>query len=106
MSALYGRLQGNRGMATRCGTPASGMFTSAETWNGAVRVQLESDGSFVIEIGPKYGGHDHVGGTIVLTGNVGDNGRNCYLRKHRTGWRMMGISEYVKQCVKCIKRSK
>lgn len=98
MSRTYGRLQGNRGMATRCGTDR--IFTSAETWKGSVHVYLDADGSFTINIGPKHGVQDGLGGTIILVGNVGDDGRNCYLRKS-------AFDKIAKPIpVQCIKRSR
>ena len=37
MSHFYGKLQGNRGEATRCGSAESGMETYCASWNGAIR---------------------------------------------------------------------
>lgn len=71
MSALYGRVQGNRGEATRTGTDR--LTTSAETWNGSVRVDLRRDGSYVVSIGGKYGD-----GAYRLTGNVNDGIRSVF----------------------------
>lgn len=100
MAATYGRVKGIRGEASRLGDKY--IFTSAETWRGAVRVWVLADGTFEIEIGPKDrgSGSDNVGGTIHLIGNVGDNGRNCYLRKS-------AIDKIAKPTpVQCIKRSR
>ena len=41
MSALYGTIEGARGMATRCGHRE--LVTHSACWNGAVRVGLEHD---------------------------------------------------------------
>lgn len=40
MAHFYGRMQGQRGEATRCGSKLSGITTTAASWNGAVRVEL------------------------------------------------------------------
>jgi len=39
MSRFYGSLQGNRGEATRQGTPASGIAAHPRGWNVGVRVE-------------------------------------------------------------------
>jgi len=47
MAHFYGVLQGSRGEATRLGTKASGVHTTAASWEGAVKVDLwydEDDG--------------------------------------------------------------
>jgi len=43
MSALYGTLQGCRGEATRCGTRASGIRVSAQSWNGSLITYLDQN---------------------------------------------------------------
>jgi len=43
MAHFYGTLKGQRGEATRCGSPASGLVTHAAGWGGAVRVELYVD---------------------------------------------------------------
>jgi hypothetical protein len=55
VAALYGRLQGNRGEATRTGSKASGIRTIAETWKSKVTVELEHDGSCVVYAASKFG---------------------------------------------------
>lgn len=65
MAALYGRMQGNRGETTRCGSEV--IETKLETWSGAVRVILSRDGSFTVAIGEKYNARE-----IIATGNVDD----------------------------------
>ena len=62
MAELYGRIQGNRGEATRCGS--RDMDTSAETWNGSVKVHLRRGGDFTVRVGDKRGGR------TAITGNV------------------------------------
>lgn len=104
MSATYGRVKGNRGEATRLG--GKYILTSAETWRGAVRVWVYDNGTFEVEIGPKARGSsfDGVGGTIRLMGNVGDDGRNCYVQKSvidKIGYRVSKLMP-----VQCIKRSR
>ena len=41
MSALYGTIEGTKGMATRCGHRE--LVTHSACWNGAVRVELQHD---------------------------------------------------------------
>ena len=58
MSALYGTLQGARGMATRCGHRE--LTTHAASWSGAVKVSLTNDKktgstSYVVELVPWHG---------------------------------------------------
>jgi hypothetical protein len=84
MAALYGRLQGGRGEATRTGTKSSGIHATLETWEGKIYVDLEADGSFTVALGPKG-----YGSAIVATGNVGNDGR--YLK----------LAEVSKRCVHC-----
>ena len=43
MAHFYGRLQGNRGEATRCGSKDSGIHTTAESWTSVVRVRMGED---------------------------------------------------------------
>ena len=43
MSHFYGRLNGSRGEATRCGHKTTGMTTIAASWRGAILVQLWHD---------------------------------------------------------------
>lgn len=38
MAEFYGRLQGSRGEATRCGTKDSGITATAESWKSVLRV--------------------------------------------------------------------
>lgn len=40
MAHFYGVIQGNRGEATRMGSKASGLETTAASWQGSVRVML------------------------------------------------------------------
>jgi hypothetical protein len=65
MAALYGRLQGNRGEATRTGSKDSGIQATLETWEGKVRVDLDADGKFVVSLAEKHGSP-----VAILQGNV------------------------------------
>lgn len=67
MAALYGRLQGNRGEATRTGSKDSGITSQLETWEGSVRTELSADGEFRVYMGDKHFPH-----TLVVEGNVND----------------------------------
>lgn len=66
MAPLYGRLQGNRGEATRMGY--SDISTQVETWQGKVSVDLFKDGTFYVRLGGK-----HDTGKIIAAGNVGND---------------------------------
>lgn len=41
MAQFYGKIQGQRGEATRLGSKTSGLRTTAASWEGAVRVRLD-----------------------------------------------------------------
>lgn len=43
MSHFYGRIQGSRGEATRCGTKSSGLTVSANGWNIGASITLSYD---------------------------------------------------------------
>lgn len=43
MSALYGSIVGNRGMATRMGSVNSGIKGSVQSWNGSVITSMDLD---------------------------------------------------------------
>jgi len=43
MSHFYGKMQGARGEATRCGTKSSGITTYAAGWRGAIRVDVSQN---------------------------------------------------------------
>lgn len=44
MAEFYGRVQGNRGEATRMGSKHSGIYATAETWGSVLRVEQRTDG--------------------------------------------------------------
>lgn len=50
MAATYGRLQGNRGEATRCGSAASGITANLNTWNVNAYVHLTADDRLTVTI--------------------------------------------------------
>lgn len=68
MSALYGRLQGSRGEATRLGHDH--IEATLETWRGRLRLTLGKDGTYALEVAPKHGGF-----TPVYAGNVDEEVR-------------------------------
>lgn len=43
MSHFYGKVQGNRGEGTRCGTKGSGMQTHTAGWQGAISTYVYYD---------------------------------------------------------------
>lgn len=58
MAHFYGKLDGSRGQATRCGTKKSGMQTVAASWSGAVRVTLyehEGEDRVIVSLIPWHG---------------------------------------------------
>lgn len=58
MAHFYGTLQGNRGEASRCGSPSSGLVTEAASWQGAVRcyVYVKGGKDWVrVSLGPWMG---------------------------------------------------
>ena len=65
MAALYGRLQGSAGQATRCGSKGSGISSRLETWNGSIRTELAADGTFAVYVGEK-----HSPSQLIASGNV------------------------------------
>jgi hypothetical protein len=67
MSAVYGRLQGNRGEVTRTGSASSGVSTSAETWRSSVKTRMDADGTATVRLGEK--GYAN---TLKLTVNADD----------------------------------
>jgi hypothetical protein len=70
MSALYGRMQGERSEVTR--TAHHEIVSKLETWHGQITTELDRDGNFGIYIGSK-----ETRGTLVFTGNVNDGQRNA-----------------------------
>ena len=43
MSRFYAKIQGNRGLATRGGTPGSGLWAHISGWDIGVRVECKVD---------------------------------------------------------------
>lgn len=64
MSALYGRLQGERKQVTR--TAHQGITAQVETWQGIVRVEMTKDGSYSVIVSGKNGEDRRE----ILNGNV------------------------------------
>jgi hypothetical protein len=62
MSEFYGRIQGNRGEATRGGTKASGISATAETWHSVIRAEQHmssasaSGHEATVSVSGKHGG--------------------------------------------------
>lgn len=51
MSEFYGRIQGHRGEATRCGSKSSGIRTVAKSWTSSVETfYYEEDGKTRVRI--------------------------------------------------------
>lgn len=71
MAAFYGGVHGNRGPATRLGSPKSGLTTFAASWAGRVNVSLsERDGVDYahVELAPHHGHGIH---KVLYDGPVG-----------------------------------
>ncbi|MBR3208913.1 MAG: hypothetical protein IKF82_01460 [Bacilli bacterium] len=71
MAKLYGSLQGNRGEATKCGSRASGIKASVQSWNGSLIAYMDLDDNDkpIIELritegSNSYGGHISFRGTL------------------------------------------
>lgn len=75
MSHFYGRLQGARGLATRCGTKDSGMRAEATGWSigGIVTAFVDVNGDDVINIAITRGTNNR---TVAraLSFKMGNNG--------------------------------
>ncbi len=62
MSEFYGRVQGSRSEATRCGTSGSGISATAETWHSVIRAEQYCSGAAAsgheatVSVSGKYGG--------------------------------------------------
>jgi hypothetical protein len=51
MARFYGSIQGNRGPATRMGTPKSGLYSWTAGWQGKVAVELyDIDGRDMVHV--------------------------------------------------------
>ena len=46
MARFYGVIEGNRGAASRMGTPSSGFWAHIRGWNIGIRVELSTDGDY------------------------------------------------------------
>jgi len=74
MSRFYGRVQGNRGQATRCGNATSGLVTEAAGWGGCIEVCVyyvdgDTEG-FIVTMKPWHGSGDSV---RIASGIIGDS---------------------------------
>lgn len=62
MSEFYGRIQGSRGEATRCGSKSSGIEATAETWHSVIRAEQHTSSTTAsgheatVSVAGKYGG--------------------------------------------------
>jgi hypothetical protein len=68
MSAFYGTVKGHRTAATRCGSNASGIRASAQSWAGSVVVELFGEGA---EIRVSHGS-DSIGRRLLWQGPIVD----------------------------------
>lgn len=65
MATLWGKLKGNRGVATRCGTKQSGMRATIYTLDGVVRLEVDVESGKVIY--KVIEAHVHDGGVVEET---------------------------------------
>lgn len=75
MAHFYGTLQGNRGRASRLGTPTSGLSTVAASWQGSVQVDLihiNGEDHAYVALVPWHGKGI---GKILYDGPVGGKGK-------------------------------
>lgn len=85
MAAFYGTIQGNRGMATRCGSPASGMSSSCQSWEGSIIVDANEneEGKVLFDIKTSEGSSCY-GNTVLSNVTIEEfNQLMDYVRKHR-----------------------
>ena len=72
MARYQGSVKGNRGEASRLGTPKSGIRAMARGWEGGARVFIapddDGDDHLTITVGP----HEHVTRAVILQGKVKD----------------------------------
>jgi hypothetical protein len=70
MAAFYSTIYGNRGVATRCGSKASGIHAAAQSWEGSVATTLyiTEDGSTYARIVADAGSHAHPFGRTIYDG--------------------------------------
>lgn len=60
MARFYAEIQGNRGSATRMGTPSSGISGHIRGWNVGARVRMYDDnGVDVVEVYATSGSNGH-----------------------------------------------
>lgn len=80
MAALYGRMKdqvtSGRREVTRMAHQE--IASTLETWDGAVKTELERDGSFRVYIGSKYNPD-----TLIAKGNINDGKREVMCPDYR-----------------------
>jgi len=61
MARFLGKVQGQRGAATRLGSPKSGLLVTANGWNSGVKVyaKVNQDGHDIFEIYGTAGSNGH-----------------------------------------------
>ena len=76
MARFYALIKGNRGAATRMGTPASGITGHIRGWNVGVRVEMgvDEDGQDVVRVYATGGSHDPGSTQLVAKVKAGLNG--------------------------------
>lgn len=84
MSEFYGTLEGNRGVATRCGTASSGIKASVQSWDGSVQMRLcyDVDGEQALRVSMSNGSSFY--GDTVFDGSLERFRAMC---EKEMGWR-------------------
>ena len=85
MAVFYGTIQGSRGMATRCGTPNSGMSSSCQSWQGSciISAMKNNEGKVLFSIATSEGSSCY-GNTVLSNVTIEEfNQLMDYVRKHR-----------------------
>ena len=69
MAHFYAQIQGNRGEATRMGTPNSGIEGHIRGWNVGVKVygSVDNDGNDVFEVYHTGGSNGHTTSKLIAT---------------------------------------
>lgn len=70
MAAFYSTIYGNRGEANRCGSKASGILATAQSWEGSVATKLymAPDGNVHVLITAGKGSTAHPYGRTIYYG--------------------------------------
>lgn len=97
MAEFYGRLRGNRGEATRCGSRASGITATAQSWQTVATLrayQAETTKRVSLDIAGKYGG-------TLLSFDIDADG----LQRHRVDEKVSEAIDKLNEAVRGIEEA-